>query len=75
MALSSNRLKDFPMDSNPYHHDHFRMGTSIDNIWEVMYEKHRDNDYIIVIDKHTGERFIISRVPIPDSIVSFDPQG
>jgi hypothetical protein len=45
---------------NPYRSDLFRMGTSIDNNIEIMFEKHVDNAYIIVVNQRTGERIKIT---------------
>jgi len=39
-----------------YHKDNWRMGRHLDNNVMVMFEKHENNGYFIVVDTRTGER-------------------
>ncbi len=44
---------------NPFLSDTENMGIAVDNRWTVMYRRHRDNTYIIIVDTQTGERTLI----------------
>jgi hypothetical protein len=52
-------LASFSVGKDPYIADMFHMGISVDNNIEIMYGKHTDNKYIIIVDKRTGNRLKI----------------
>jgi hypothetical protein len=54
-------LESFPPNANPFEHDAYNMGTSIGSNFCVMFDKHPSAraDYLIVINKETGERLRI----------------
>lgn len=41
---------------NAFLSDLYHMGVAIDKNIVVMYSKHEDNPYLIVVDQRTGER-------------------
>lgn len=51
-----SNLKSFPANENPYLHDSYHMGVSVGKNIEIMFEKHDHNNYIIIVEKTTGER-------------------
>lgn len=71
--IKMQRLQDFPAETNPFHHDHYHMGTAMGTNVMVMMPNHADQhcDYIIVINTATGERVIVHFGDGPG--VTFDP--
>jgi hypothetical protein len=59
MIMAIEELESFPAEENPFWHDHYHMGSDLDNDWLVMYENFQDNKYFIFCNKKTGERFKI----------------
>ena len=58
--MQTSEMAPIPADTNPFLHDLFHMGMEIGHNVTIMYAKHKDNDYIIVIDKTTGERLRVN---------------
>lgn len=56
--MKITELDSFPPNSNPFKHDHYRMGHYIGKNVIIMMEKfdNEHQNYIIVIDKVTGKR-------------------
>ncbi len=62
MPLTVEHIKPFPANSNPFHHEPVMMGIEVDNNLLVMCESHRDNRFIEVVYRPTGERL---RITVP----------
>ena len=56
--MNVKALGSFPPDSNPFNHDLYHMGTEIGKNVIVMYANHPGEqcDYLIVVNRETGER-------------------
>lgn len=62
-------MPSIPAESNPFHYDHYNMGSQLSGAWMAMYNKHAghvqgkenvwydDPDYIIFVNQRTGQRF------------------
>jgi hypothetical protein len=67
--MITRNLDSFPANSNPFHHDHYRMGQDIEGTPFIA--MHERSDYVIIINKNTGERVLISETENPHSLTSF----
>lgn len=64
VAMSiGEQLTDIPPGSNPFHHDLFHMGVDISNDYLVMLNSPSPNQYLILINKTTGQRFQVDFTP------------
>ena len=56
--IHTEKMESIPPNSNPFLHDLYNMGMDIGRNVTVMFEAHNGEkaDYIIVINKETGER-------------------
>ena len=60
-AIGDWRLQEmssFPTNANPFHHDLYHMGTSVNDRFTVMYDGH--GDYLIIVDGATGKRLRVA---------------
>jgi hypothetical protein len=56
--MDVSAMKSFPAGSNPFHHDHFRMGTQVNERFVAMYEA-TDSPRLVIVDVKTGRRIMI----------------
>ena len=56
------KLDPFPPKSNPFNHDLYHQGTNIGTNVAIMYANNSKErcDYLVIVDKETGERYQIS---------------
>lgn len=66
-----------PPNSNPFHYDTFNMGRYVGTNVAIMFGKFEDDrhDYLIVIDRETGEAVRISFTPGAEKPTFFEIIG
>jgi len=53
--MEIKKLSSIPKNSNPFNYDLFHMGIELGNL-TIMFADHNKNDYVIIVNKETGER-------------------
>lgn len=57
--MKTKELESCPPNSNPFHYDHFRMGTTVTERIVVMYNPSQE-DVVVIVDIKTGKRHQIT---------------
>ena len=71
-GFQTEEMESFPAGENPFIHDSYHMGVFVGTNPLVMYESHKDNRYIIIVDRRTGKRLRVDmpRPPMTDAELS-----
>lgn len=57
-SMISHEMEPIPLNSNPFLHDNYHMGTQIGTNCFIMFEKHSNEKqkYVIICNPETGKR-------------------